>query len=807
MSSILIHLKNLFKILFLIFLLTPLFVAAQTKETNEMFVCDPQIFTLTGDTTYCAGTGGVSITLDTSQTGISYQLYKDGTVEGLAVAGTGNSLLWNNLLTGTYTVIAANDTNQACTSLMNGSIHVLENPLPVVNAGPDQVAICWEFVSLNATASGGSGSYIYHWEPSNMVVYPDTQTATTIPLGGAVQYTVLVKDSATSCVQSDTINVYAMCSFSVGTLVQPNNVCLGDTVFLNTSTPGYVGSGTYNYTWSSIPSGFTANVRDTFDIPNVNTTYTVWVDDVNYHVWASADAPVVVNRPPEIFTLSGGGTYCTGTGGLTVTLSGSETGVHYQLFKNGIAYGVHLTGSGNSLFWSNLYPGIYKVVGTSSCFSINMSGNIAIVDNPIPLIDAGADQSTYYGGSVQLNATVAGGSGSFTYQWQPAARVVDPNALNTSTMPLPSCTQFILYVTDMVSLCSYSDTVNVIGPFCGVFSASAVAQPSVCCIGDTVQLHALTSTFGLGNYSYMWSSVPPGFSSSSPSPFATPEVNTTYTVVVNDGTQSLTQSVSVTINSSLNYYYINSPGFYCMGESGTYIITTGSETGVVYQLFKNDTAIGLPKWGTGNSLIWNSLYSGLYNMLAIDSSLQHCNYYFTDDFGIINSHPPLVDLGVDTFLCLNQNITLMGPSGSGLSYLWTKYLGDTLSYTQSLYLDTTVNGTGPTTYILTVSNSNNCIDADTINVWFVTCTLVDEYKDSEIKIFPNPATDKILIKTENQNVDKIELFSAYGELLLSTDITDAVNISHLTVGIYIIKVFFKDAYRIHKLVKIKPSLK
>jgi len=669
-------LKSLLKISF--FLLLPLFVSAQIKETNEILICEPIVYTLSGDTAYCAGSGGVSISLDSSQTGVSYQLYKDSMAEGSLVSGTSNSLIWNNLLAGTYTVIATNDTNQTCTALMNGSIHVVEKPLPVVFAGYDQTVNCGHYTTLNATASGGSGSYAYHWEPSAYVVNPDTPTTTTISIAGPIRYIVLITDSVNLCIQTDTVYVMAMCSFGVEAQVQPSNLCLGDTVFL-TSSILWIGSGNYNYTWSSFPSGFTANVRDTFDIPDVNTTYTVWVDDLDYHHWAFADAHIIVSHPPVIYTLSGGGIYCAGTGGLTITLSDSETGVHYQLFKNGNAYGLHLTGSGNSLFWSNLYPGIYTVVATSSCFSINMNGSIVIVDNPIPLIDAGTDQVTNYGGSVQLNATVAGGSGSFAYQWQPAVRVVNPNALNTSTIALTSCTQFILYVTDLISSCTYSDTVNVIGPFCGIFSASAVAQPSVCCIGDTVQLYALTSTFGLGNCTYIWSSVPPGFSSSSPSPLATPEVNTTYTVVVNDGSQPLIRSVCVTITSSLNSYYLNSPGFYCMGESGTYLTTNGSETGVVYQLFKNDTAIGLPKWGTGSSLIWNSLYSGLYNMLAFDSSLQHCNYYFTNDIGIINSHPPLVDLGADTFLCLNQNITLMGPSGSGLSYLWTKYLGDTLS--------------------------------------------------------------------------------------------------------------------------------
>jgi len=122
-------------------------------------------------------------------------------------------------------------------------------------------------------------------------------------------------------------------------------------------------------------------------------------------------------------------------------------------------------------------------------------------------------------------------------------------------------------------------------------------------------------------------------------------------------------------------------------------------------------------------------------------------------------------------------------------------------YTQSLYLDTTVNGTGPTTYILTVNNSNNCIDADTINVWFVTCESVDEFNDSEIKVFPNPTSENVYIKIPTQNTTKIELFNIYGALLISTDVTDAINISYLPQGIYVIKINFYNTYVMRKIAK------
>ena len=60
------------------------------------------------------------------------------------------------------------------------------------------------------------------------------------------------------------------------------------------------------------------------------------------------------------------------------------------------------------------------------------------------------------------------------------------------------------------------------------------ATPSTLCAGGSTQLSAGASG-GSGSYTYSWSSNPAGFTSALANPTVTPAVNTTYTVVVNDG--------------------------------------------------------------------------------------------------------------------------------------------------------------------------------------------------------------------------------------------------------------------------------
>jgi hypothetical protein len=64
------------------------------------------------------------------------------------------------------------------------------------------------------------------------------------------------------------------------------------------------------------------------------------------------------------------------------------------------------------------------------------------------------------------------------------------------------------------------------------------------CIGDSVQLNSVAYG-GSGNYTYSWTSDPPGFTSSLKNPKVAPLGETKYTVSVSDGNQTHTDSTGV----------------------------------------------------------------------------------------------------------------------------------------------------------------------------------------------------------------------------------------------------------------------
>ncbi|MGD0755428.1 MAG: hypothetical protein ABR927_10255, partial [Bacteroidales bacterium] len=64
---------------------------------------------------------------------------------------------------------------------------------------------------------------------------------------------------------------------TVNPTATPNPVCAGAIVQLNAGASG--GSGSYTYTWTSIPPGFTSTIINPTDNPAVTTTYYVAVFD------------------------------------------------------------------------------------------------------------------------------------------------------------------------------------------------------------------------------------------------------------------------------------------------------------------------------------------------------------------------------------------------------------------------------------------------------------------------------------------------------------------------------------------------
>jgi len=75
---------------------------------------------------------------------------------------------------------------------------------------------------------------------------------------------------------------------------------------------------------------------------------------------------VVLNAPPAMFAVTGGGNYCAGGTGADIGLSNSSTGVNYRLYRGSSAVGSPIPGTGAALDFGLQTGGSYTVVASDA---------------------------------------------------------------------------------------------------------------------------------------------------------------------------------------------------------------------------------------------------------------------------------------------------------------------------------------------------------------------------------------------------------------------------------------------------------
>ena len=73
---------------------------------------------------------------------------------------------------------------------------------------------------------------------------------------------------------------------------------------------------------------------------------------------------------------------------------------------------------------------------------------------------------------------------------------------------------------------------------------------------------------------------------------------------------------------------------------------------------------------------------------------------------------------------------------------------------------------------------------------FCTYTAVEETKDSEIFIFPNPAKEKVTI--EGVEATEVEVYNALGQLVKTVQNANEINVSDLMEGVYLLRIADAD---------------
>lgn len=339
------------------------------------------------------------------------------------------------------------------------SLYITVNPNPEISAGPPIIIVEGNTATLQGSVTGGSGNYSYHWEPAELLVNPDVLQPTTVPMSYTTTFTLTVINLETGCSSvSDVLVTVEGGPLSGIALANPLVICRGEQCQLQANA--YGGTGSFTYSWSSSPAGFSSYLPNPVVTPDQTTTYNVTIEDGETSV--SANVTVTVNQPP--------------------------------------------------------------------------------------LPDAGSNQVIINGTPTTLEGSATQGSGSYQYHWEPSGLLLSANVQNPTTVYLYTSTLFYLTVTDLVTGC-VSDEPDVVSITVGgdALHVQPSAEPANVCSGQPVTLYPLASG-GTQNYTYSWTSNPPGFISALEEPTVSPLVTTTYFVSVNDGYNTTTGNVTVTVD-------------------------------------------------------------------------------------------------------------------------------------------------------------------------------------------------------------------------------------------------------------------
>jgi len=416
--------------------------------------------------------------------------------------------------------------------------------------------------------------------------------------------------------------------------------------FISDACNNYALNETYNF-FIDLDSP-DANAGDDIDIPYAATATldgSASNGSGNYmYSWTPAEllnnpaspAPTTVsltNSTQFLLSVSDQQSYCIGEDTMWVNVVGGPLGITMSASNNEICYGeivdlfVNPDGGGGSYtyIWTSNPPGFNSNEQNPSDYPVDdiwyianvTDGYTDIIDsvfvkvNQLPISIAGEDQVINEGTTTTLEGSASGGTGDYSYQWEPSSWLESNVIPNPLTLPLFEPTVFTLWITDDKGCESIPDNV-LINASGGGLAAFLLAEPDEICIGQSTSITANATGGGL-EYTYEWTSTPAGFTSSLDSIFVTPDITTTYNLLLTD--QHATEfetSITIIVNPlpEINLIPLNA------NSSGDTIIVCVRDTVMLDAGYDDDPPNSEYFWTTTN--LANRYYTASTNGNWID---------------------------------------------------------------------------------------------------------------------------------------------------------------------------------------------
>ncbi len=554
--------------------------------------------------------------------------------------------------TTTYTVVGTAGNNCSDTA----TVMVTVNALPNVDAGNDKAICIGQSTTLQAT-----GANTYVWSPATGLSCIPCSSPTANPTS-TTTYMVTGIDG-NGCKNTDTmqLTVHPLPTISAG-----NDV----TICFNDSTQLQATGGT-SYTWSPTNGLSCTSCSNPFAKPSATTTYTVTGTNSN----GCSDTGTVTVTVNPLPTVNAGNnvSICAGS---STTLSASGATSYTWTPSTGLS----CTGCSNPTANPTLTT-TYTVTGTDANGCKN-DDQVTVTVNPLPIVSAGNDVSICSGSNTTLSAT-----GAVSYTWSPSTGLSCTSCASPTANPTTTTT-YTVTGTD-ANGCVNTDQVTVtVNPLPNVSAGNDVSI----CNGSSTSLAAS------GAVNYTWSPSTGLSCTSCASPTANPTTTTTYTVTGTDvnGCKNDDQ-VTVTVNPLPNVSAGNDVSI-CNGSS-----TSLAASGAVSYTWSPSTGLSCTSCANPTA---NPTTTTTYTVTGTDAN----GCVNTDQVTVTVNPLPNVSAGNDVSICIGSS-TSLAASGA-VSYTWSPSTG--LSCTSCA--NPTANPTVTTTYTVTGTDANGCVNTDQVVV-------------------------------------------------------------------------------------------
>lgn len=617
-----------------------------------------------------------------SQTNVSCAGYCDGYASAAVSGGTWPyTYLWNSvpaqtnsiadsLCPGIYSVNVRD--NNGCAS--NKSASIVE-PLALNYTQSSFSSTCG---SANGSAcispSGGMAPYTVQWND------PDTTIGNCIDSVLAGVYNPVLIDG-NGCINSDTVVIINDISGAlIDSIVTQDLQCNGDA---NGIAQVFISSGTspFTYDWKDISgTSIGMNTNTLFNLSG--GTYTISIIDGNNCVSSYAFG-IYEPLPMASIIISSSDPTCYGLcdGVAKVGVGNGTQPYTYNWIQSGDTLDIS----------SSLCAGTSNLVVTDAngCSLIqdvvlNNPSIISVADNVTTVSCNGSSDG-------QISVTPSGGSGPYTYLWQPIGTGNGAQATNLSAGT------YTVQVTDSKG-CDTLLTIPVSEP--SVLVATGTSTPSSC--GNANGEATVAPSGGTPTYSYEWFDAA-GTPIGQTTPIATGLLPDTYDVLITDANGcTFTLNLPVVNHAGPVISNVNSNDVNCNGGNDGNATVYSSGGTFPYTYSWNDGF-----YQTTDSAIM--LSAGTYGITVSD--LNGC----ADSSLVTISEPSpiLLSLSNDTTICIGGTAILSisvsgGTSLTDYAYNWDNGIPDTAEFN--------VAPASFTTYNITVTDDNGCQEIGSVVV-------------------------------------------------------------------------------------------